>query len=115
MKIPEFKDVVFSADCISHPVMKVVTKFCNHSRESSIRNVFNPQSLGFSQVSVDDVPNQINKLGNRKAIQSTQIPVKILKQNGDVFGSYLCHFFNVCFDKSTFPSALKMLTLHLSL
>ena len=49
----------------------------------------------------------INKLGNRKAIQNTDIPVKILKQNADIFGSYICHFFHICVDKGTFPSVLK--------
>ena len=90
-------------------------KFRNHPSVSAIRNAFNPQSFNFSKVSVDDVLKEINKLGNRKAIQNTDIPVKILKQNADIFGSYICHFFNVCVDKGTFPSVLNMLALHLSL
>ena len=59
------------------------------------------------KVNVDDVLKEINKLGNRKAIQNTDIPVKVLKQNADIFGSYICHFFNVCVDKGTLPSVLK--------
>ena len=50
---------------------------------------------------------EINKLGQRKAIQNTGIPAKILKQNADIFGTYICHIFNVCVDKGTFPSVLK--------
>ena len=50
--------------------------------------------FNFSKVSVDDVLKEINKLDYRKAIQNTDIPVKILKQNADIFGSYICHFFN---------------------
>ena len=34
----------------------------------------------------------------------------MLKQNADSFGSYICQFFNVCFDKGTFPSVLKCAT-----
>ena len=82
-------------------------KFCNNPSVSAIKIAFNPQSFNFSKVSVDDVLKEINKLGNRKAIQNTDIPVKILKQNADIFGSYICHFFNVCVDKGTFPSVLK--------
>ena len=82
-------------------------KFRNHPSVSAIRNSFNPQSFNFSKVSVDDVFKEINKLGNRKGIQNTNISVKILKQNADIFGSYICHFFNVCVDKGTFPSVLK--------
>ena len=107
LKIPEFKDIDLSAECISHPALKAIMKFRNHPSVSAIRNAFNPQSFNFSKVSVDDVLKEINKLGNRKAIQNTDIPVKILKQNADIFGSYICHFFNVCVDKGTFPSVRK--------
>ena len=53
----------------------------------SIHKVFS-----FSKVSADDVLREINNLDNRKAIQSTDIPVKILKQNTDIFGSYIFTF-----------------------
>ena len=82
-------------------------KFRKHLSVSAITNTFNPQSFSFSKVSVDDVLKEINKLGNRKTIQNKDIPVKILKQNAGIFGSYICHFFNVCVDKGTFPSVLK--------
>ena len=82
-------------------------KFRNHPSVSAIRNVFNPQSFNFSKVSTDDVLREITKLDNRKAIQNTGITVKILKQNADIFGSYICHFVNVCVDKRTFPYVLK--------
>ena len=68
---------------------------------------FNPQRFNFSKVSFDYVLKEINKLGNRKAIQNTDIPVKILKQNVDISGSYICNLFNVCVDKGKFPSVLK--------
>ena len=105
LKIPKFRDIDFSAECISHPVLKAIMKFRNHPSVSAIRNAFNPQSFNFSKVSVADVLKEINKLGNRKAIQNTDIPV--IKQNVNIFGSYICHFFNVCVDKGTFPSVLK--------
>ena len=103
----KFKDVDFSAECISHPAMKVITKFCNRPKLFPIRKAFNPQSLSFSQVSVEVFSNKTKKLGNTKAIQSTKMPVKILKQNPDMFWSYICQLFSVCVDKSTFPSSLK--------
>ena len=93
LEIPEFKDIDFSAECISHPALKALMKFCNHPNVSAVRNAFNPQSSNFSKFSVDDVLEEINKLGNRKAILNTDFPIKILKQNADIFGSYICHFF----------------------
>ena len=50
---------------------------------------------------------EINKLGNRKAIQGPDITVKIPKQNADIFGSYICQYFNVSVDEVTFPSVQK--------
>ena len=107
LKIPEFKDIDFSAEYISYPALKAITKICNHLSVSANRNAFNAQSFNFSKVSVDDVLKKISKSGNRKAIQNTDIPVKIVKQNADIFEGYICNFFNVCVDKSRFPSALK--------
>ena len=79
LKILEFKDINSSAECIFHPDLKAVMKFRNHPFVSAIRNAFNPQSCSYWKVSADDALKEINKLGNRTVIQSSDIPVKILK------------------------------------
>ena len=61
LKIPEFTDIDFSAECIPHPALKAIVKFCKHPSVSAITNAFNPQSFNFSKVSVDDV---LRKLTN---------------------------------------------------
>ena len=43
----------------------------------------------------------------RKATQSNEIPVKILKQNGDLFSDYICNVFNFRVNESKFPNILK--------
>ena len=53
---------------------------------------------------------KIRKFDSRKASQNTDIPVRILKQNPDIFGNYICDFFNECVDKGIFPSILKNAT-----
>ena len=82
LKIPEFKVIDFAAWCISHPALKALMKFHNHRSVSACKNAFNPQSFNFSKV--NDVLKEINKLGNRKAMQCTDIPVKTPKQNADI-------------------------------
>ena len=62
LKIPEFTDIDFSAECIPHPALKAIMKFRKHPSVSAITNAFNPQSFSFSKVSVDDVLKEINKL-----------------------------------------------------
>ena len=54
--------------------------------------------FSFSNVSFSDVKKEIRKLDPRKATQHTDIPVRISKQNSDVFGNYICDFLNECVD-----------------
>ena len=42
---------------------------------------------------------KIKKLSTRKASQSRDLPVKILKENSDIFESSICGFGNSCVDK----------------
>ena len=49
----------------------------------------------------------MRKLGPRKATQNTDIPIRILKQNSDISGNYICDFFNECVGKDVFSSILK--------
>ena len=63
--------------------------------------------FSFSNASVADLKKEIRKLAPRKATQNTNIPVRILKQNSDIFGNYICDFFNESVDKGVFPSILK--------
>ena len=72
LEIPEYKDIDFSAECISHPALKAVMKFCNDPSLSATRNAFNSHNFNFSKVSIDDVLKEINK--SRKMMQNTGIP-----------------------------------------
>ena len=63
--------------------------------------------FSFSNVSVPDVRKEIKKLDPRKATQNNDIPIRILKQNFDIFRNYICDFFNECVDKGVSPSTLK--------
>ena len=53
-------------------------------------------------MSVQDVVKEVKKLSTQKASRSTDIPVKILKENADIFGSYICYFFQRLCRKRTF-------------
>ena len=58
--------------------------------------------FSFSNVSVVNVKKEIRKLDSRKATHNTDILVKMLKQNSDIFDKYICDFFNECIDKGVF-------------
>ena len=54
-----------------------------------------------------DVFKKIKSLKARKAIQITDIPVKILKKNTDLFSAYICDFLNQTIRSGKFPAILK--------
>ena len=83
-------------------------KFRNHPSITAIQDFNKNSRLDFCSVSVENVVTEIKKLSTRKATQSTDLPVKILKKNLDIFGSYIRDFFNYCVDKGDFPSILKL-------
>ena len=50
---------------------------------------------------------EIHNLDNKKACQESDIPVKIIKDNIDIFSDFIFHNFNNLIFDATFPSELK--------
>ena len=50
---------------------------------------------------------EIKRLKARKVTQITDIPVKVLKENADIFSAYLCDFLNESIKDGKFPVILK--------
>ena len=53
------------------------------------------------------IEKEILKLDVNKASQSSDIPIKVLKENNDIFSNFLCNSFNNSIKLSTFPEILK--------
>ena len=82
LNIPEYCGIKILAERISHLTLKAILKYKNQ-------------------------PEATKKLNPRKSTQSTDIPIKFLKENADIFASYLCGFFNQSIENFEFPSILK--------
>ena len=95
LKITEYQETDSLASNISYPIFKVILKYRNHPSIVANKNLNKGSRFDFSRVSVQDVVKEIKKLSTRKATQYTDLPVKILKENSDIFGNYICDFFNV--------------------
>ena len=110
LKIPEFKAFNPLAENVLHPVFKAILKYKNHPSIIAIKNARrNGLGFYFSGVIVDDICKELKRLNPRKAAQNTDIPIKILKENADIFSSYICDFFNETIRNGKFPSILKKL------
>ena len=107
LKIPRFSDTNALTERLSDPTLKAMLKYKNHPSIVAIRNTNNNSHFHFNEVSVEEVYKEIRKLSPRKSAQSTDIPIRVLKENADIFADYICGFFNESIKKSTFPSILK--------
>ena len=64
-------------------------------------------SFYFSQVDKNTVLKQIRKLKSNKAVQDTDIPVKILKDNVEYFAEYTYLQYNEAIRSLNFPKCFK--------
>ena len=50
----------------------------------------------------------MTKFSTREANQSTDLPVKMLNDNSDIFRNYICDILNDWVNKGNFPSILNL-------
>ena len=98
LKILKYLDLVILANPLagrlSNPALKAIPKYKNHPSIVATRNANNNCHFHFNEVSVEEVYKEIRKLIPRKSAQSTDIPIRVLKENADIFADYICRFFN---------------------
>ena len=61
----------------------------------------------FSEVNIEDIKKDIVKLDKNKASKHSDIPIKIIKENLDIFANFLCTNIKISFKWYLFPSYLK--------
>ena len=100
-----------------HPTLNAILKYKNHPSMRVIKRFSQRfSSFYFSHVDKNTVLKEIKKLNLNKAVQDSDIPVKILKENADFFADYIYLQFNEAVDSSKFADFLSLQTFqqHLS-
>ena len=108
LKIPEYQcENDLRSRLSSHPALQAIKKYRNHPSINIIRHFSQMySSFYFSQVEKNIVLKEIRRLSSKKAVQETDIPVKILK-NADFFAEHICCQFNEAIYSSKFPATFK--------
>ena len=75
-----------------------------HPSILAIQSHCEKETFRFPEVNIEDIKRVILKLDKNKASQHSDIPIKIIKENLDIFAGFLCTNIN----SSSFPSCLKM-------
>ena len=83
-------------------------KYWNYPSIIAIQNKYNDKySFNFTKVNLKQINKEFLKLDVNKASQSSDISIKVLKENTDIFSNFLCNRFNNSIKLSKFPDTLK--------
>ena len=109
LNIPEYQcENDLHSKFSSHPALQAIMKYRNHPSINIIRHFSQRySSFYFSQVEKNTVLKEIRRLSSKKAVQETDIPVKILKENADFFAQNICRQFNEVICSSKFLATFK--------
>ena len=89
---------------VNDPTLRAIMKYQNHPSALTILDKYKNNSV-FTK---EEVLKEIGNLDTTKSPQDTDILTKVIKQNSDIFASFICKTFNNMVDSSTFPAALKL-------
>ena len=96
--------------CSQNTVSTAINKFRNHPSILSINK--NMERIGcpsfaFEFVSLEETIKEVNKLSFKKASQTLDIPVKIIKENKDLISYFVYNNFHNTLSSSQYPNGLK--------
>ena len=103
LNIPNYEGCDPLSDNIDHPTLKAIVKWRNHTSILTITSEHqNTLKFSFNFVSKEHVLRKIKMLDSSKAIQESDIPVKLIKGDSDLFADIICKCFNKSLEKVSF-------------
>ena len=108
LNIPEYITNDPVSDNISDPIIKLIVKYRKHPSILTIGEACTERkkkyaAFSFSKVAKEEIFRKILNLYVSKACRDTDIPSKIIKENADIFVSFLHSSFNTSATNSEFP------------
>ena len=107
LNIPPYADPLVNPDQFEDPVLKANGKYKYHPSIKVIKKKNLNKTFTFQTISRSDIKKEILHLDNSKAIQGSDIPIKIIKQNVDISTEYLFNEFEKSLEKSEYTSPFK--------
>ena len=103
LNIPSYEGCDPLSDNIFHPTLKAIVKWRNHPSILTITSRdANTPKYSFNFVSKEHVLEEIQMMDSSKAIQESDIPVNLIKEDSDLFAEIICKYFNESLEKVSF-------------
>ena len=91
--IPNYENRDFQAENVGDPTLKAIAKWRNHPKILAITSEYNNLAHFFQFFLKEEVLTEMKVLYVSKAIQESDIPVKIIKANENFFAKAICLYF----------------------
>ena len=89
INIPNYENFDYLAGSIDDPTLKAISKLRNHPSILAIASEYKKEQTFFKNFdSKEDISTKRKVFDVSKAIQQSDIPVKIIKTNGNVFQNH---------------------------
>ena len=86
---------------VNDPLLKAFVRYRNHPSIVAIKKFCNSKShFSFKNVQKEEILKELNNLNIDKAIQNTDIPTSLIKENSDIFGDFIFSNLNCCLNTS---------------
>ena len=89
-----FKQFLVETNDVFDHVLKPIKKYSTHPSIPSINEKINNNLFCFWKVTFEEILNEINSFNTSKSTQSEDIPLKIIKDNADIFPNFILQNFN---------------------
>ena len=93
---------------LQDPITTAIEKYKRHPSILKIKKHIKVENyFDFRQIDDDKMTEVLKDLNAKKAKQENDIPIKLIKENIELFSSVLSRMFNFYIDKASFPNSLK--------
>ena len=94
---------------VRDPTLKAILKYRKHPSTLEIkRKIKSGPVFTFNHITKEDVIKEMKNLDASKASEEDDIPTKIIKENSDIFSSFIYQSFNNMTDVWISPTPLKL-------
>ena len=108
LNISQYSDFDPIIEKVKDPTLKAILKYEKHPSILAMRTKCNRNgAFSFKEVGFKEIETETRLLKPNKASQYSDIPTKIIKENSDIFSSFICESINNSIISSIFPSCLK--------
>ena len=96
---------------IQDPIIAAIEKYKRHPSILKIKKQIRIENyFDFKHIDDKKMAEVLKHLNKKKTKQENDIPVKLIKENIELFSSILSRMFNFYIDKTSFPNSLNRQT-----